>query len=152
MSRWVEWRPGWVETGSSVVITTANVEAPRDRAYRLDFCEIEIVANGPMLCNIRLYGPISSTSPIAISGAFAVGVIPVRRTLRTPKGTDWFEKGVETRALVAVDALCQTPQLSHRAMVIFKAHLTLSPEEIPDVCPKLIHPTYPGDGNGFALV
>lgn len=118
------------------MFTASNVEAPRDRSYKLTVAVAEVVADKGMILQMRMFGPGSKENSIASSGPFCVGVSPRRVTLRAPAGTDWFPRAVPADwPLIVVDALCQFKGQVGTALFSLKLHFLLSPEEVPEACP-----------------
>jgi len=139
MSQWFEWKPGYTKPGSTYVFSVANLEAPRDRSFRLNSTVVELCANGPVMVIVRIFGPEFADQAIINSGPRLVGVIPRTITLRSPPQTDWFQRAPPSaHPLVAVDCLCPSKDLTNFVVLVnARVHMTLSPEEVPEACPAL---------------
>lgn len=140
LTQWFEWKIGSAVPGSSFVFTVANIEAPRDRSYRLNSIAVQLCSTGPAMVIVRLFGPEFADQAIINSGVRLVGVVPVLVNLRAPPQTDWFQRAPPpAHPLVAVDCLCPSKGITKNVEVLIncRIHLTLSAEEVPESCPTI---------------
>lgn len=141
VSNWHEWQTGHLLPGSSVAFNRNNFEFPKDRSYRVLSVEWQFASEGPAIVQIRGYGPNDVNSSICNSGPLAVSLGQVLRgRLRYPSmavfSRDPFPNTQVSPVFLALDCLC--PYKGDIVKVIYsvKVDVLVSPEEVPEVCPK----------------
>lgn len=135
-SHYIEWRPSHISPGTTVVIAAANIEAPRDRSYKLNGVRVEFVSDKPVVFQVRIYGPNDANQSIANSGPVCAGMVPRVVSVRTPRGGDWFARALDVKwPIAAVDCLCLKKGQTADCYFVMKLELTLSPEVVPESCP-----------------
>lgn len=129
----------WLYPGSSAWLGRNNWEFTRDRAFKVTSVRWTVVSNGPIVCQVRAYGPDGSTGgSIAESGPFCVGVVPHKGSLRIT--APWFGRDYDgSRPIVAWEVLCPNNNDTKRtAYWTLEVVMTLSPEEMQASCPKTV--------------
>jgi len=94
-----------------------------------------VATNGPIIVQVRGYGPNSDRSEIATSGLICCGVVPTKGVLRV--NCPWFTTDTAgSHPIFALDVECIDKSAPSRDVyVVFECHFLVGPEDVPAACP-----------------